>query len=223
MKLNIEGHVVGPLQNNTFLVSDPVTRDAAVVDPGLDSGFLMDRIRDEGLALRYVLNTHGHFDHIALNGRFLKAFDAKLLIHQGDAPMIAGLTEHARLFGFQAEPSPEPDGFLEDGQAIRIGEGNLKVLHTPGHSLGGVCFLGEGWVIAGDTLFAQSIGRTDLPGGSLPVLLRSIRERLLTLPPETKVYTGHGPSTTVGYEKDNNPFLELDERTLRGMGGGDAW
>ncbi len=207
--LQVRSFLVGPLENNTYLVWDPGAKEAVLVDPGLGSEAAKDVILSQGLQLTAILNTHGHFDHASNNGLFARAFGCPVFIHEADVPLLAGMAEHAAMFGFQAEPSPKPAGFLQDGGKVPVGGGSLSVLHTPGHSPGGVCLAADGFVLTGDTLFAQSIGRTDLPGGSYEQLLDSIRRKLFALPDTTEALCGHGPSTSIGYEKRHNPFVRL--------------
>lgn len=206
--LRVEAYQVGPLENNTFLVVDPGTSEAVLVDPSMDSDPLVESIRSRKLVLKAILNTHGHFDHTFNNGLFSTAFGCPIRIHEGDLELLRDMQRHAELFGFHADPSPEPSRLLRAGEEIPVGEGRLRVLHTPGHSPGGVCFASEGFVLCGDTLFAQSIGRTDLPGGDYETLVSSIRTELYALPDATEVHPGHGPSTLIGYEKRHNPFVK---------------
>ncbi len=205
--LEVRSFTVGPLENNTYLVWDRSSLEAVLVDPGMGSEAVEATLKELGLTLAAILNTHGHFDHIYRNVHFSRAYGCPVLIHEADLPLLRTMPEHAALFGFPAEPCPDPSGLLADGQEVRVGTGSLKVLHTPGHSPGGVCLAGEGFVLTGDTLFAQSIGRTDLPGGSYDALVTSIREKLFTLPDGTQALPGHGPATSIGYEKRNNPFV----------------
>ncbi|MEW6756758.1 MAG: MBL fold metallo-hydrolase [Acidobacteriota bacterium] len=206
--LRVETFEVGPLENNAYLVVCDRSKEAVLVDPAMGSEGIADRIDDLGVRLTAVLNTHGHFDHIFHNALFFKRFGAKVLIHEEDLQLLRCVDRHAALFGFRAHPGPEPSGFLKPGESIRVGDHSLRVVHTPGHSPGGVCFVGTGFVLVGDTLFAQSIGRTDLPGGDYDTLVRSIRTELYTLPNATEVLPGHGPSTLIGFEKRHNPFVK---------------
>ncbi|MEJ2368878.1 MAG: MBL fold metallo-hydrolase [Acidobacteriota bacterium] len=208
--LLVKTYPVGPLDNNTYLVADQERGEAVLVDPGMESEFLVEEIRKAGYNLRSVLNTHGHFDHIFHNALFTREFDCPLYIHEADLFLLESLQEHAAMFGFSVSESPKPDGFLGDGQTVAVGSGEMKVLHTPGHTPGGICLASEGFVLSGDTLFAQSIGRTDLPGGSFESLVDSIRHQLYGLPDSTDVLPGHGPATRIGFEKKNNPFVRAD-------------
>lgn len=199
--------MVGPLQSNSYLLADEVTREAALFDPGMESEPVADILARERLIVTAIINTHGHFDHVFGNAYFKAKTGAPLLMHRADLDLVKRLEEQSLYFGFRATPSPPPDRFLEEGDEVRVGGIRLRVLHTPGHSPGGICLVTDGTAFVGDTLFAGSIGRTDLPGGSAETLLTSIREKLLTLPDDTVIYPGHGPATTIGHERRHNPFL----------------
>ncbi|HEU5394671.1 MAG TPA: MBL fold metallo-hydrolase [Candidatus Methylomirabilis sp.] len=205
--MKVHAFTVGPLESNSYLVVDEATREAALVDPGMESEPIADLLTRERLTVTAIINTHGHFDHVFGNAYFKAKAGAPLLMHRADLELVKRLEEQSLYFGFRATPSPSPDRFLEEGDEVRVGEIRLRVLHTPGHSPGGICLVTEGAAFVGDTLFAGSIGRTDLPGGSAEELLTSIREKLLVLPDETVLYPGHGPATTIGHERRHNPFL----------------
>jgi hydroxyacylglutathione hydrolase len=207
VRLKVESFSVGPLQSNTCLAWDEGTRHAALVDPGMESEFILAEIGRMDLAVVAILNTHGHFDHVYRNGFFKEALGCPLYIHPGDLDLLRSAPGHAAAFGFEGSVSPQPDGLLKDGMDIPVGNGFLKVIHTPGHSPGGTCFYSPHFLLSGDTLFAQSVGRTDLPGGSYPELMESITTKLLCLPDTTALYPGHGPSSSLLYEKRHNPFL----------------
>lgn len=200
---------VGPLSVNCYVVACEQSHEGIVVDPGGDADQIISLVQQRGLKIHTVINTHGHFDHLGGNRRVREAFGARLLIHRADAPMLGMSAEVARKYGLQGENSPEADAWLEDGLEIIFGNYRLKVLHTPGHTQGGCCLYceAEHIVITGDTLFADSIGRTDLPGGSHEQLLESIRTKLFVLPDEVVAYPGHGPQTTIGHEKRCNPYF----------------
>ena len=183
--------MVGPLMVNCYIVGCKETNEAVVIDPGGDVPRIVSELVNKGLTVKYILNTHGHWDHTAGNDELKRITKAPLLIHAADA---GGLNEG-------------PDGFLEEGQEIQFGTYRLKVLHTPGHSPGGVCLHSPGVVFSGDTLFAGSIGRTDLPGGSYEDLLGGVRKRLFCMEDDTRVYPGHGPPSSIGQEKRYNPFF----------------
>lgn len=198
----------GPLEVNCYLLGCPATRQAAVIDPGGDVPRILDKLAEHDLSPAMVINTHGHFDHIGGNRQLVKDCGVPLLIHRADVPLLATAAEHAAFFGLTTELSPVPDRELEHGDSIVLGELELQVIHTPGHSPGGICLRNDGHLWVGDTLFAGSVGRTDLPGGDHQLLLQMIRERLLGLPETTRIYPGHGPQSTIGAEKRRNPFLQ---------------
>jgi glyoxylase-like metal-dependent hydrolase (beta-lactamase superfamily II) len=199
--------VVGPLQVNCFILADEKTKEAVVIDPGDDAGDILKVVREKGLTVKYIVNTHGHFDHVGANKALKDATGAEILLHEGDAPVMASAPLQSRAFGMNTVSSPPADRYLKHGDVLIAGDASLKVLHTPGHSPGGISLLGQGMVFTGDALFAGSIGRTDLPGGDLMTLLRSIRTNLMPLPDDTKVFCGHGPASTIGDERNDNPFL----------------
>jgi glyoxylase-like metal-dependent hydrolase (beta-lactamase superfamily II) len=205
--MQIETLAVGPLQVNCFIVACEKTREALVVDPGDEAERILQRVQACGLQLKLIVNTHGHFDHIGGNRLLVEQSGAELLIHQDDLPVLRRAREHASLYGMRVTPSPEPTRLLAGGETLEVGELRFRVLHTPGHSPGGICLLGDGHLFAGDSLFAGSVGRTDLPGGDHDTLIEGIRRQLLVLPEETVVHPGHGPDTTIGREKRVNPYL----------------
>jgi glyoxylase-like metal-dependent hydrolase (beta-lactamase superfamily II) len=199
--------VVGPLQVNCYIVYDEKTKDAIVIDPGDDAQDILQLVNSKGLKVKYVINTHAHFDHVGANKLLKEATGAELLIHEGDSKLLGATANQARMFGMTAPSSPKADRFVKHGDVVQAGAVTLKVLHTPGHSAGGISLAGEGVVFTGDALFAGSIGRTDLMGGDLMTLIASIKEHLMTLPDETVVLSGHGPQSTIGEERRENPFL----------------
>ncbi len=203
--------VVGPLQVNCFILADDKTKEAVVIDPGDDAVDILKIIREKSLLVKYIVNTHAHFDHVGANGAVKEATGAQLLMHEAEAPVLASIANQSKSFGMRAVTSPSPDRLLKHGDVINAGEVSLRVLHTPGHTPGGISlFEEEGLVFTGDALFAGSIGRTDFPGGDLLTLLRSIKTQLMTLPDDTKVFSGHGPASTIGDERQENPFLNRD-------------
>jgi glyoxylase-like metal-dependent hydrolase (beta-lactamase superfamily II) len=203
----VRSYVTGPLEENVFLLADPETRRAAIIDPGIESEGLLETIQREHWRLDYIINTHGHFDHVFANAFFKGRTGAELLIHEADLPLLERLVEHSMVFGFRPAPSPRPDRFLKEGDVLKLGGLEVGVLHTPGHSPGGVTLRVADRLFVGDALFAGSIGRTDLPGGSHETLIASVRAKILSFPDETVVYPGHGPETTVGRERRTNPFF----------------
>ena len=201
--------VVGPLAVNCIILGCEETREGVVVDAGGDAGQIIATVERLRLNISQVINTHGHFDHVGANQQVVARFNARLLIHEADVPMLERAAVVAKSYGIRGENSPQPDEFLCDGKEISFGECRMKVLHTPGHTQGGCCLYleAEKTVITGDTLFADSIGRTDLPGGSHEQLLASIKSRLFTLPDDVIAYPGHGPETTIGHERQYNPYF----------------
>ncbi|MCF8109962.1 MAG: MBL fold metallo-hydrolase [Desulfobacteraceae bacterium] len=198
---------VGPIMANCYILGCERTKSAAVIDPGDDADRILMKLAEDSLTLKYIIDTHGHFDHVGGNAALKKASGADLLIHKADAPMLAELGRTAASFGLPAENSPPPDRTIDEGDEISFGDITLKVLHTPGHSPGGVSLYTDKMVFVGDALFEGSIGRTDLPGGDYNTLISSIKTKLLAMDDDTKVYTGHGPATTIGQERGINPFL----------------
>lgn len=199
--------IVGPLQVNCYILADEKTKEAVVIDPGDDAKDILRAVREKGLAVKFIVNTHGHFDHIGANRELKEATGAEILLHEGDAPVLKSAKLHAAAFNLTTTASPPADRYVAAGDVITAGEISLRVLHTPGHSPGGISLAEEGMVFTGDALFAGSIGRSDLPGGDLMTLLKGIRDNLLALPGETRVFPGHGPDTTIADEKRDNPFL----------------
>jgi len=202
---------LGPLQANCFIVGCEETRQAAVIDPGGDVERILSALQKDHLKLSVIINTHGHFDHIGANKALKQATGAQLMIHKLDAPMLAHASQAAAAWGLRADESPSPDRLLNDGDTIDCGNLRFEVIHTPGHSPGGSCFYipEEKALFVGDTLFAGSIGRTDLPGGDYDTLIRSIQTKLFILPDDTVVYNGHMELTTIGEEKQFNPFCRM--------------
>ena len=193
--------------NNTYVVVDDATGEAALVDPSFDSEELWPELQTLGITLRYLLNTHAHFDHVIGNAFYAARAGIPIALHRDDLPLLRALPQQGKMFGFEVEPSPDPTIWLEEGRSLTLGETEIGVLHTPGHSPGSVTFVIGDSAIVGDALFAGSIGRTDLPGASQQTLLHSIKTRLLTLPDLTHVLPGHEESTSIGHERRTNPFL----------------
>lgn len=200
---------VGPIMANCFIVACEETRQAAVIDPGDEVDRILMTLADEKLKVAVIIDTHGHFDHVGGNARMKQATGAPLLIHRLDAPMLGQLSAAASRWGMSAEDSPQPDRTVDEGDDISFGNLAFKVIHTPGHTPGGISLHSDGAVFVGDTLFAGSIGRTDFPGGDYATLISSIQDKLFTLGDEVVVYTGHGPETTIGVEKRTNPFARI--------------
>lgn len=207
-KLQVEPLVVGPLFSNCYIVYDDAVKQGVIIDPGDDADVILKAVRELHIEIRYILATHGHFDHVGAVAPLKTELKAEFLAHEGDFFFIKDGENAARRWGVDIEQPPKPDRFIVDEEIIEIGGFQLKVLHTPGHSPGGVSYLYNAMVFAGDTLFQGSIGRTDFRKGSFEELTKSIKTRLYILPDETIVYTGHGPITTIGDEKRYNPYVK---------------
>jgi len=208
---------LGPIQANCYILGCEETRQAVVIDPGDDIDRILTTLAEDQLTVVHIINTHGHFDHVGANKRLKDVTGADILIHADDAPMLSQLSASAAAWGLAAENSPTPERLLKDGDTIPFGNHALSVIHTPGHSPGGICLFIEYTqndtvkkaVFVGDTLFAGSIGRTDLPGGNYDMLINNIQSKLLTLADDVVVYPGHMGSTTIGTEKRTNPFCGM--------------
>jgi glyoxylase-like metal-dependent hydrolase (beta-lactamase superfamily II) len=199
---------VGLIQTNCYVVGCQETKEGAVIDPGGHPQRILDEVKRLGLNIKYVLDTHAHFDHTDANGVVVQATGASLALHPQDLPLLTN-AGGAAFFGLEADPSPLPDLELHDGDELEVGKLGFRVLHTPGHTPGHVCFYepAEEVLFDGDVLFYRGIGRSDLPGGSWQQLMDSIQRVLFALPEDTVVYSGHGPATTIGEEKRLNPWL----------------
>ena len=205
----LECLTVGPLQENCYLLADLATKEAVLIDPGDEAPRLLRALDERELTLQAVWLTHAHFDHVGAVAEVLERYPVPLYLHPADAPLLAHASASAARWGIPLK-QPSTDFLpLSDGQTLTLGGLRAHCLFTPGHAPGHIAFYlpEEEVVIAGDALFQGSIGRTDLPGGDHAQLLESIRTKLLTLPPQTKVHPGHGPATTVGREAQSNPFL----------------
>lgn len=201
---------VGPLQCNCSVIGDEKSREAMVIDPGDDIEQVLTLVRKHGLTIKQIVITHAHIDHVGGAMKLKKATGAPILLNQNDYALLKMLDVQAAWIGVPSPGTVEIDQSLGHGQKLVTGALTSEVLHTPGHTEGSVClyFAPEKKLIAGDTLFAGSIGRTDLPGGSYKKILNSLHEQVLALPDETAVVPGHGPPTTIGRERESNPFLQ---------------
>jgi glyoxylase-like metal-dependent hydrolase (beta-lactamase superfamily II) len=206
----LESFPVGPLACNCTILGDEKTGEAIVIDPGDEVERIHRRLSRLGLTLKKILVTHAHIDHIGGALRLKQLTGAPILLNEDDLPLLATMTTQAGWLGMAVPETAPPDGNLADGQMVGLEGYPATVLHTPGHSQGSVClyFAPLKLLVAGDTLFAGSIGRTDLPGGNFDQIIDSLHKRLLPLPDETRVLTGHGPETTIGAERRSNPFLQ---------------
>jgi glyoxylase-like metal-dependent hydrolase (beta-lactamase superfamily II) len=205
--LIIKALAVGPIQANCYILGCEETLEAVVIDPGGESDRILLTLSEAKLTLKYIINTHGHFDHVSANRPLKEATGAQILIHPQDAPMLDQLSSSAAMFGLSSENSPPPDRSLDEGDTVRFGTITMKVIHTPGHTLGGISLHTDGAVFVGDTLFAGSVGRTDFPGGDAGTLKASIQEKLFTLGDDVTVYPGHMGTTSIGQERRHNPFV----------------
>lgn len=197
--------VVGTLENNCFIIGDDKSKECFIVDPGDEPDRILDLVNENGLKVKYIVCTHAHFDHIAVVSDIKIETKAEIVLHRDDLEIYRSSKEHAASWGFDLDSQPEPDLFVAEGDTLEIGDLKFEILHTPGHSPGGICLYGEGIIITGDTLFAGSVGRTDLHGGDIGKLKKSFK-RLLSLPDDVEVLPGHGPETTIGHEKIDNFF-----------------
>lgn len=198
---------VGPLGVNCIVLGDGKSGKAIVVDPGDEPETILDFIKEMGLSVDHIVLTHAHFDHVGGVPDIKEATGAKVALHKGDMELYRGSKDQAAFWGFELPPLPEPDLLLEEGDVIGAGPLSFTVMHTPGHSPGGICLFGEGIVITGDTLFRGSVGRTDFYGGDMNKLKESFL-RLMSLPENTLVIPGHGPTTNIGTEKEENFFID---------------
>ncbi|PCI96386.1 MAG: MBL fold hydrolase [Flavobacteriales bacterium] len=210
--INIHYFTFNGFQENTYILYDD-TKECVIIDPGCYSNeeeqVLANFISENELTPVKLLNTHCHIDHVLGNNFVASKYNIGLEMHEKDLQTLRVTPEYGHTFGFNINPSPEPSTLLNEGDLVKFGNSELSVLFTPGHSAGHIVFVSheDKFVINGDVLFRGSIGRTDLPGGDYETLITSIKTKLLILPDDYEVYTGHGPSTTIGFEKSNNPFL----------------
>jgi glyoxylase-like metal-dependent hydrolase (beta-lactamase superfamily II) len=207
--LIIKQLTVGPIMANCFILGCEQTKEAAVIDPGDEADRILMALAEDSLTVTQIIDTHGHFDHVGANKRMKEVTGADIVIHALDAPMLNQLARSAAAWGMSAENSPPPDRTVDDGDSISFGNITLSVLHTPGHTPGGISLFTDKSVFVGDTLFAGSIGRTDFPGGDFGTLITSIREKLFTLDDDVTVHAGHMGTTTIGEEKRTNPFAGM--------------
>ncbi|MBD0354364.1 MAG: MBL fold metallo-hydrolase [Rubrobacteraceae bacterium] len=206
----LEMLTVGPFQENCYVVGDEETGAGAIVDPGDEAARIALAVEQTNLEISQILITHTHIDHVGAVASLVDEYGCQVLMHAEAEAMLGQLPTQAMMMGLRFGEVPTVDRHIEDKEVIELGGLQLRSLYTPGHAPGHIAFYieSEGLLLSGDALFAGSVGRVDLPGGSMEVLMRSIEERLLTLPDETRVYPGHGPETTVGNERVHNPFLQ---------------
>lgn len=206
--LKIEAaHLLPEFGTNTWLLWDDASRQALLIDPAAPSEELLERIRELELKVDLIVNTHGHADHIGGNLWFREKLGSRVMIHSADSAMLEDNRKNLSEYMESPLPVHSADILAEDGMVLDLGQHQVHIIHTPGHTPGGICLLAGKFLISGDTLFEQSIGRSDLPGGSHHQIIHSIREKLFVLPDDTVVFPGHGPRTSIGLEKKNNPFV----------------
>ena len=203
-----KGLIVGLLEVNCYVLGDEETKEAVVIDPGGDEDAILEVLNHNQFKLKLIIDTHGHFDHVDANQPLKDATGAKIAIHEADAKMLDKPSAEAMFFTGNRLRLSTADIILKEGDIISFGNYRLKVLHTPGHSPGGLCFHNNGFVFVGDTLFMGSIGRTDFPGCSYHDLIQSVKTKIFPLGDDVRVYPGHGPATTIGIEKTYNPFFQ---------------
>lgn len=197
---------VGPFATNCFIVGSESIKEGVIIDPADNAQLILRNIEDLSLDIKLIVLTHGHLDHIGALKEVKEKTGAEVAVHSADANLLQDHTL-GQLFGLSYPIPPPPDRLLEDGDSVDVGDLHFKVLYTPGHTTGGICLFGHGVVFSGDALFKFSIGRTDFPGGDYDQLIDSIKNKLMVLPDDTVVYTGHGPDSTIGAERQGNPFL----------------
>jgi len=208
--MKIKSLIVGPIETNCYIVYCPETKEGIVIDPGDDGAKIVETIANLEIKIKYIINTHGHHDHIKANKEVKEITGAEILIHTLDAPMLTDPSRNLSHYLGEKTIEPSADRELADGDIINFGKITLKVLHTPGHTQGCICLLNSTKKICftGDTLFNGSVGRTDLPGGNYKTLMNSLKDKLINLSNEVKIYPGHGPHSTIREEKAINPFLK---------------
>lgn len=199
--------VGGAMQENVYIVGSEETKECIIIDPGAEADFILEEVENLGLTVKYILNTHGHGDHIGGVAGVKEATGATFGIHEADVELLTRDSQWMKLMVRDSQEAPDPDFFVKDGDVFTVGEVELTAIETPGHTQGGVCYYTEGVVFTGDTLFQGSVGRFDTPEGDGRQLVLGIFTKIMTLPADTKVYPGHGPDTTIAREKLTNPFL----------------
>lgn len=204
----LKGLELSSMMVNCYIIGCEETKEVAVIDPGGNARAILNLLEEDGLKVQYIINTHGHIDHIGANQAIKDATGAKILIHENDAKMLVNPVSNFSFMMGSKVISPPAEQFIQEGDIIKIGNTvELEVIHTPGHSPGGICLKTGNIIFVGDTLFQGSIGRTDFPGGSYKQLIQNIKEKLFRYDDDTICYPGHGPATTIGFERMHNPFL----------------
>lgn len=201
----IKSFILPPIENNNYLIIDEESKEAALIDcSSMDDSVLLE-LKKQNATLKYILLTHGHFDHIG--GLNDLPEGVKVLMHKNDQEWVNEVNTYLPMIGMPSMEVPKIDEYINDGDIIKIGNLEIKVIHTPGHTQGGVCFYANGNLFSGDTIFRESVGRCDLPGGNFDQIVESIEQKIFTLPEETIIYPGHGRTTTVAWEKEHNTYL----------------
>ncbi len=206
-EIEVRGLIVGAFQENCWVIGNRRTREAICIDPGEQAEDIVHMASEMGVTIKMIANSHAHLDHVLGVRGVQSADNASFLLHEADLDILQGAAESAARFGMQVEQPPDPDHYIEDEQRVEVDGIDLQVIHTPGHTAGSVCFYGHGVLFSGDTLFRNSIGRTDLPGGDYAQEMSSIVDKLLMLPDDTIVLPGHMDQTTLGAERVQNPFI----------------
>lgn len=199
--------VFGAIENNNYLLIDEASKEAVLIDCTQEDGDIEKVLQEYDAKLKFILLTHGHFDHVLGVNYFKNKYNCQVLIHEADKELVERLPEFAISFGLPPAQAQKIDEYIKDGDIIKLGQNEIKVIHTPGHTQGCVCYLINDDIFTGDTLFYECVGRTDLPGGSFKQIVSSIKEKLFVLDENIKVYPGHGPLSTIGHEKANNQFV----------------
>lgn len=199
--------VLGAIENNNYLLIDEATNEAVLIDCTQEDGDIEMVLREHDAKLKFILLTHGHFDHVLGVNYFKNKYNCQVLLHEADKELVERMPEFARNFGLPPAETQKIDEYIKEDDVIKFGQNKIKVIHTPGHTQGCVCYLISDDLFSGDTLFYECVGRTDLPGGSFKQIVSSIKEKLFVLDDNIKVYPGHGPTSTIGHEKVNNQFV----------------
>lgn len=201
----IKTFIEPPIENNNYLIIDEESKEAALIDCSAYDENILIELKKQGVKLKYILLTHGHFDHIG--GLNDLAKDIEVLMHSGDKEWVEQVNDYLPMIGMPSMEVPKIDRYIEDNEIIKVGNLEIKVIHTPGHTQGGVCFYIDGHLFSGDTIFRESVGRCDLPGGNFSQIVESIENKIFILPEDTVIYPGHGKTTTVSWEKEHNSYF----------------
>lgn len=201
----IKTFIEPPIENNNYLIIDEESKEAALVDCSAYDENILIELKKQGVKLKYILLTHGHFDHIGGLNHLAK--DIEVLMHSADKEWVEQVNDYLPMIGMPSMEVPKIDRYIEDNEIIKVGNLEIKVIHTPGHTQGGVCFYIDGHLFSGDTIFRESVGRCDLPGGNFSQIVESIENKIFILPEDTVIYPGHGKTTTVSWEKEHNSYF----------------